>query len=110
MTRMEDKKDAYRVLVRISEEQSPLRRSRYRRDDNIKEDLEEMRWECTGMIDLTQDREKWRALVKSEINNWFPQNAENFSSRRGLLAFQKGHCSMKLDLVVCRLRVHCLQY
>jgi hypothetical protein len=36
MTHMEDEKDAYRVLVGISEEQSPLRRSRCRQDDNIK--------------------------------------------------------------------------
>jgi hypothetical protein len=28
-------------------------------------------------IDLAEDRDRWRALVKAVINIWFPQNAGN---------------------------------
>ena len=45
----------------------PLGRSRREWEDNIKMDLEEM--ELGGMywIDVVQDRDKWQALVNTEI-------------------------------------------
>jgi hypothetical protein len=32
--------------------------------DNIKIDLREIGWDGMGWIDLAQDRDQWRALVK----------------------------------------------
>jgi hypothetical protein len=45
----------------------PLGRSRRRWEDNIKMDVQEVGW---GMdwIDLTQDRDRWRAVVNAVMN------------------------------------------
>jgi len=54
--------------VGIPEGKSPLGRPRYRWEDNIKMDLQEVG--CGGMdwIELTQDRDRWRALVNAGMN------------------------------------------
>jgi hypothetical protein len=58
----------YRVLVRKPEGKRPLWRPRHRWEDNIKMNLQEVG--CGGMdwIELTQDRERWRALVNAVMN------------------------------------------
>jgi hypothetical protein len=50
----------------------PLRRPRFRWEDNIEINFQEV--ECGGLdwIGLAQDRERWRALVNSVMNNRFP--------------------------------------
>ena len=57
-----------RVLVGKPEGKRPHGRSRFRWEDNVKMDLQEV--ECGGMdwIDLAQDRDKWRALVNAALN------------------------------------------
>jgi hypothetical protein len=44
VARMEEKGDAYRVLVGKSEEQKSLGRRKLRWEDNIKMKLQEIRW------------------------------------------------------------------
>ena len=51
---------------------------RLRWEDNIKMDLQEVG--CGGMDlnELTQDRDRRRALVTAVMNLWVPLNAGNF--------------------------------
>jgi hypothetical protein len=46
----------------------PLLRPRRRWEDNIRMDLQEMGWEGVDWIDMAQDRDRWRALVKEVMN------------------------------------------
>jgi len=45
-------------------EKRPLIRSRRRWEDNIKMDLQEVGCGGTNWIELAQDRDRWRALVR----------------------------------------------
>jgi hypothetical protein len=36
--------------------------------DNIKMDLREIEWDGMDLIDLAQDRDRWRALVNTVMN------------------------------------------
>jgi hypothetical protein len=40
--------------------------------NNIKMDLRETGWDGTDWINLTQDRDQWRALVNAVMNLWVP--------------------------------------
>jgi hypothetical protein len=59
---MGKKKDAHMVLVDKPEGKRPFRRTRRRLEDNIKIDLRKVGWEP---IDLTQDRNRWWAVVNA---------------------------------------------
>jgi hypothetical protein len=65
---MEDKRNAYRILVGKPDGKTPLGRPRRRWVDNIKTDLREIGWDGMNWIDLVQDRDKWRALVNTVMN------------------------------------------
>ena len=60
-----ERRGVYRVLVGKPEGKRPLGRPRYRWEDNIKMNLQEVG--CGGMdwIELAQDRDRWRALVNA---------------------------------------------
>jgi hypothetical protein len=59
---MGKRRGQYRVLVWKPDGNGPLRRPRRRWVDNIKVDLQEVKCEGMGCIDLAQDRGRWRAL------------------------------------------------
>jgi hypothetical protein len=63
--RIEDRRNAYRLLVRKPEGKGPLRRPRRRWVDNIRMDLGEMGWGGVDWFGLAQNRDKWRALVNA---------------------------------------------
>jgi hypothetical protein len=50
----------------------PLGRPRSRREDKIRIDIQEVEWRGKDWIDLAQDRDRWRAVVKVVMNLWFP--------------------------------------
>ena len=56
------------VLVEIPEGKRPLGRPMCRWEDNIKMGLQEIGCGFMELIDLAQDRDRWRALVNAEIN------------------------------------------
>jgi hypothetical protein len=62
------KKNAYRILVGKPEGNRPLERPRLRWADNIKMDPKEIGWDCMDWIDLTHNRDQWRALVNAVMN------------------------------------------
>jgi hypothetical protein len=68
-----EKRNADRILVGKSEGKSPLRRPML--VDDVKMDVmrDRMDW-----IDLAQDRDQLRALIKSVMNLRVPQNAGKF--------------------------------
>jgi hypothetical protein len=55
--------------VGITEEKRQLGRPRRRWVDNILMDLQEAGCGCMNCIELAQDRDKWRALVKAGIEH-----------------------------------------
>jgi hypothetical protein len=65
---MGEGRGVYKVLVGKLERKRPLERPRRRWDDNIKMYLQEVG--CGGIewIELTWDRDKWRALVNAVKN------------------------------------------
>jgi len=65
---MGESRGIYRVLVGKPEGKRPIVRPWRRWDDNIKMDLREVG--CKGMdwIELSQERDSWRALVNAVMN------------------------------------------
>jgi hypothetical protein len=57
-----------RVLVGKPEGKRPLGRPRRRWEDNIKMDFQEVGFGGMDWIELSQDRDRWRALVHPVIN------------------------------------------
>jgi len=55
----------YRVLVGKPEGTRSMERPRFRWEDNIKMDLEEVGGVCGDWMELAQDRDRWRALVST---------------------------------------------
>jgi hypothetical protein len=68
VTRMGEKRNAYRLLVGKPEGKRPLGRPRRRWVDNIKMDLLKIGWGGMDWIGLAQVRGKWRALVNAVMN------------------------------------------
>jgi hypothetical protein len=69
VSRMGEKRNAYRLLVGKPERRRPLGRPRRRWLNNIRIDLEEVGvGRGVGWSDLAQDRDRWRALVNSVLN------------------------------------------
>jgi hypothetical protein len=63
-----EKRNAYRILVAKPERKRPLGRPRHRWEDNIRMDVREIGWGGMDCIELAQNRDQWRALVKTVTN------------------------------------------
>jgi hypothetical protein len=65
---MGEMRGVYKVLVRKPEGKRPLGRPRRTWEDNIKMDLQEVGCGSMAWIELAQDRNSWRALMKAVMN------------------------------------------
>jgi len=63
VARMGEDRGVHRMLVGKPEAKRPLGRPRRRWEDNIKMDLQKVGEGCGDWIELSQDRDRWRALV-----------------------------------------------
>ena len=68
VARMEQTRNAYRVLVGKPEGKRSLGRPRRRWEDNIKMDLREVGCDPRDWIALAEDRDQWRAYVRAVTN------------------------------------------
>ena len=68
IARLGESRGVYSVLVGKPEGKTLRRRPRRRWEDNIKLDLQEVGCEGMDWIDLAQDRDTWRELVKAVMN------------------------------------------
>jgi hypothetical protein len=65
---MGEERKMYKALVRILEGKRPLGRKRRRWEDEIRMDLGETGWEGVDWIRVSQDRDRWRAIVHAVMN------------------------------------------
>jgi hypothetical protein len=68
VARMEEKRNAYRILIGKPEGKRPIGRPRRRWVDNIKIDLREIGWNGMDWMNLDQDRDQWTTLVSTVMN------------------------------------------
>ena len=73
MARMGEGRGVHRVLLGKPEGNRPLGRPRRRGEDNIKMDLQEVGESCGDWMELSRDRDKWRALVGTARNLRVPK-------------------------------------
>jgi hypothetical protein len=68
VARMEEERRVQRVLVGKPEGKRSLGRPRRRWEDGIRMDLREIGLGCVDWIRLSQDRDRWRAVVSAVMN------------------------------------------
>jgi hypothetical protein len=68
VARMGEERKVYKFLVRKPEGKRPLGRPRRRWEVGIRMDLREIGLGCVDWIRLSQDRDRWRAVVSAVMN------------------------------------------
>jgi len=67
---MWERRVVYRVFVVKPEGKGPLGRPRRRWQDNIRMDLQEVGGGVRDWLELSQDRDRWRAFVNAVMDIW----------------------------------------
>jgi hypothetical protein len=84
-----EKRGMYRILVGESEGKRPLGRPRFRWEDNIRIDLQEVGCGGVDWIGLAHDRDRWWAIVNAVMNFRIQKTAGNFLSSYKLVNFSR---------------------
>jgi hypothetical protein len=71
---MGEERKVYIVLMGKPEGKRPLGRPRRRGEDGIRMDLGEIAWEIVDWIQFAQDRDRWRALVNTNLRVLAPRS------------------------------------
>ncbi|KAJ4445891.1 hypothetical protein ANN_12577 [Periplaneta americana] len=66
VVRMGESRNAYRVLVGRPEGKTLLGRPRHRWEENIEMDMREVGFDDRDWVNLSQDRDRWRAYVRRQ--------------------------------------------
>jgi hypothetical protein len=74
-------RNTYKTLVGKPEGKRLFRRSRRKREDNIRMDVREIGWDIVYWIHLTRYMDQWRAFVNTVMNIRFAKEAEYFLTR-----------------------------
>ena len=72
VARMKEGRSAFKILSGKPTGKEPLGRPRRRWKDNIRMDLKEIGISTRNWVNLIQDRDYWRALVKAALNLQVP--------------------------------------
>jgi len=72
VARVVEKINTYRVLMRKRGGKRLLVRPRWRWNNNIKTDFQEVEWDSMDWVHVAQDRNTWRGLVHVVVNLWVP--------------------------------------
>ena len=72
VARMKESRSAFKILTGEPTGKRPLGRPRRRWKDNIRMELEEIDINAGNLVDSTQDRNYWRALVNAALNLQVP--------------------------------------
>jgi hypothetical protein len=67
-----EERGVHRVLVGKPVGKKPLEKPRRRRDDNIKMDFQDVGGGRRDWMELSQDRDRWRAVLSTVKNLWVP--------------------------------------
>jgi hypothetical protein len=78
VARMGDRRGAHRVLMVKPDGKKPLGKPRRGWEDNIKVNLQEVRWGGMDWNDMAQDRDRRWAVVSVVMNLRVAYNAGNF--------------------------------
>jgi hypothetical protein len=70
VARKGEERKVYKVLVGKPEVKRPLGRPRRRWEDGVRMDLREIGLVGVDWIRLSQDRDRWRAVVSAVMNLW----------------------------------------
>jgi hypothetical protein len=73
VARMGEGRGVHRFLAGKREGKRPLGKPRRRWEDNIKMDLQEVGGGCGDWMELAQDRDRWRALVRTVMSLRVPK-------------------------------------
>ena len=80
VARLEEGRNALKILTGKPTGKRPLGRPRRRWEDNTGMDLEETGVNAGNWVDSAQDRDYWRSLVNAALNLWVPLVMELVSS------------------------------